>query len=50
VGQKLNRTHQLLAYIVDENLIGENIHTRMKYRRTVHDTSKVDGLDGNTEN
>jgi hypothetical protein len=32
VGLKLNRTHQLLAYIDDVNLLGDNIDTVKKNR------------------
>jgi hypothetical protein len=33
VGLKLNWTHQLLAYTVDENLLGDNIDTINKTQK-----------------
>jgi hypothetical protein len=33
VGLKLNRTHQLLVYAYDANLLGDNIYTKKKKAR-----------------
>jgi hypothetical protein len=49
VGLKLNRTHQLLAYTDDVNLLGDNIDTIMKKTETLIDASKEISLDINTE-
>jgi hypothetical protein len=40
VGLKLNRTHQLPAYAVDMNLLGDNIDTVNKNTETLIDASK----------
>jgi hypothetical protein len=40
VGLKLNGTHQLLGYINDVNLLGDNIETIKKNTETLTDTSK----------
>jgi hypothetical protein len=40
-GLKLNGTHQLLAYIDDVNLLGDNIDTVKKNTETLIDASKV---------
>jgi hypothetical protein len=40
VGLKLNGTHQLLAYVDEENLLGDNIVTTTKSTGTVIDASK----------
>jgi hypothetical protein len=45
VGLKLNGTHQLLAYIDDVNLPGDNIDTIKKNTETVIDASKEAGLE-----
>jgi hypothetical protein len=49
VGLKLNGTHQLLAYAVDVNLLGDNIHAIKKNTETLIDASKVVGLEINVE-
>jgi hypothetical protein len=49
VGLKLNRTHQLLAYADDVNLLGDNIDTRKKNTETLIDASKEVGLEINVE-
>jgi hypothetical protein len=49
VGLKLNRTHQLLAYADDVNLLGDNIDTIKKNTETLIDASKEVGLEINTE-
>jgi hypothetical protein len=40
LGLKLNGTHQLLAYIDDVNLLGDNIDTVKKNTETSVDASK----------
>jgi hypothetical protein len=49
VGLKLNRTHQLLAYTDDVNLLGNNIDTIKKNTETLIDASKEVGLEINVE-
>jgi hypothetical protein len=46
---KLNRTHQLLAYADDVNLLGDNIDNIMKNIETLIDASKAVGLEINVE-
>jgi hypothetical protein len=48
VGWKLNGTHQLLAYVDDVNLLGDNIVTTKKNTETLLDTCKEDGLEVNS--
>jgi hypothetical protein len=48
-GLKLNRTHQLLAYTDDVNIVGENIDTIKKNPKTLLDASKKVGLEVNPE-
>jgi hypothetical protein len=45
VGLKLNGTHQLLVYVVDVNLLGNNIDTIKKSTETLIDSSKEVGLE-----
>jgi hypothetical protein len=49
VGLKLNRTHQLLAYADDLNLLGDNIDTIKKSTEILIDASKEVGLEINVE-
>jgi hypothetical protein len=49
VGLKLNRTHQLLAYADDVNLLADNIETIKKNTETLIDASKEFGLEINVE-
>jgi sorting nexin-29 len=49
VGLKLNRTHQLLAYADDVNLLGDNIDTIKKNTETLIDASMEFGLEINVE-
>jgi hypothetical protein len=44
VGLKLNWTHQLLAYVVDVNLLGDNIDAIKNNAETLIDASKEVGL------
>jgi hypothetical protein len=46
---KVNRTHQLLAYADDVNLVGDNIDTIKKNTETLIDASKEIGLEINVE-
>jgi hypothetical protein len=46
---KLNGTHQLLAYVDDVNLLGDNIGTINKNKETLIDASKEAGLKVNVE-
>jgi sorting nexin-29 len=48
-GLKLNRTHQLLAYADDVNVVGENIDTIKKNTEALLDTCKEVGLEVNPE-
>jgi hypothetical protein len=49
VGLKLNWTHQLLVYVDNVILMGDNIGTIKKNTETVIDASKEVGLEVNTE-
>jgi retron-type reverse transcriptase len=49
VGLKLNRTHQLVAYADDVNLLGDNIDTIKNSTETLIDASKEVGLEVNVE-
>jgi hypothetical protein len=49
VGLKLNRTHQLLAYADDMNLLVNNIDTLKKNTETLIDASKEVCLEINVE-
>jgi hypothetical protein len=49
VGQKLNGTHQLLAYADDVNLSRDNIDTIKKNTESLIDASKEVGLEINVE-
>jgi hypothetical protein len=44
---KLNGTHQLLAYVADVNLLGDNIDTIKNNTETLIDASKEVGLEIN---
>jgi 2-hydroxy-3-keto-5-methylthiopentenyl-1-phosphate phosphatase len=48
-GLKLNRTHQLLAYADDVNIVGENTHTIKKNTEAVFGARKEVGLEANPE-
>jgi hypothetical protein len=45
VGLNLNGTHQLLAYIDDVVLLGDNTDTTNKNKATLFDASKEAGLE-----
>jgi hypothetical protein len=45
----LNGTHQLPAYAVDDNIVGENIDTIKKNTKTLLDARKEVGLEVNPE-
>jgi hypothetical protein len=49
VGLKLNRTHKLLSYAEDANLLGDNIYTINKNTESLIDVSKEIGLEVNME-
>jgi hypothetical protein len=49
VGLKLNKTHQLLVYADDVNLLGDNMDTIKKNTHTFIDASKEVGLEVITE-
>jgi hypothetical protein len=49
VGPKLSRTHQLLVYADDVNLLGDNIDTIKKNIETLADASKEVGQETNAE-
>jgi hypothetical protein len=49
VGQKLNWTHQLLVYVYDINLLGDNTDTTKKNTVTLIDASKGVDLKKNAE-
>jgi hypothetical protein len=46
-GQKLNGTHQLLAWVDDGNIVGENIDTIKKTTGALLDANKEVGLEVN---
>jgi hypothetical protein len=48
-GLTLNRTHQVLAYADDVNIVGENIDTIQRNTRALLDGSKEAGLEVNPE-
>jgi len=45
----LNRTHQLLVWADDVNLLGKHKNTKERNRKTLLDTSKEDALQVNTD-
>jgi hypothetical protein len=49
VGLKLNGTQQLLVYVDDGNLLGDNISTMKKNMETLADARKEVGLQVNVE-
>jgi hypothetical protein len=49
VGVELNGTHQLLAYVDNVNLLGDNIDTIKRSTETLIDASKEVGLEINVE-
>jgi hypothetical protein len=49
MGLKLNGTHQLLVYVDDVNLLGDNIDTIKRNTQILIDASKEVGLKVNTE-
>jgi hypothetical protein len=49
VGLNLNGTYQLLAYVDDVNLLGDNLDTTKKNTETLNDVSKEVGLEINVE-
>jgi hypothetical protein len=49
VGLKLNWTHQLLAYAIDVNLLGDNIDAIKKSTETLIDASKEVSSEINAE-
>jgi hypothetical protein len=48
-GLKLNRTHQILAYGEDDNIVEENMDTIKKNTEALLQSSKEDGLEVNPE-
>jgi hypothetical protein len=48
-GLKLNRTHQLLVYADDVNILGESVHTVKKNIEALVVASKEIGLEVNAE-
>jgi hypothetical protein len=49
VGLKLNRTHQLLVFADNVNLLGDNIDTIKKNTQTLIEATKEVGLEVSTE-
>jgi hypothetical protein len=49
VGLKLNGTYQLLVYVDDMNLLGDNMDTIKKTKETLFDAGKEVGIKVNTE-
>jgi hypothetical protein len=49
MGLKLNRAHQLLFYVDDVNLMGDNINTTKKNKEALYGTSMKALLKVNTE-
>jgi hypothetical protein len=49
VGLELNRTHQLLVYADDGNLLGDRIYTRKENTRTLLEASRDVGLEINSK-
>jgi hypothetical protein len=49
VGLELNGIHQLLAYVDDVNLLGDNTETIKRNKETLTDASNEVGLEENTE-
>jgi hypothetical protein len=45
VGLKLNGTYQILAYVDDVNLLGDNMNAIQKNRKTLIDASKKVALE-----
>ena len=48
-GLKLNGTHQLLAYAVDVNILGGNVHTVRENGEALVVATKEIGLEANTD-
>jgi hypothetical protein len=49
VGLKLNRTHQLLVYADDVNLLGDSINSIKENTKTLSEASRAVGFEINTE-